>query len=670
MVGEAFQIKHFMLVEDVKWIVYLASILALVAIVYRLRWYYRRWTYGGQKLGFSNMVERAKRFLVYGILQRKVLMQAMPGTIHAMIYIGTALLLLATILRFIEADIALPLFGIRFLTGRAYAVFKLMANVGGILLLAGVAAAGYRRAAKLTRDLPHSLEDAGILILLATIAVTGFLLDGMATRLYRYPDIGFWDPVGYLVASALSGVSEAAVAQAYRILWLIHMALAIGSIGALLYTKLGHIVLSGFFNTFFSRLEPTAAFKPIPDVEKRADAGEPIGVVALKDTSWKQRMDYDACTKCARCHNACPANLTGKPLSPMNLVLDMRKAMDEEAWNENLIPARIDPLVVWSCVTCGACVYECPVLIHHVETILDLRRGLISQGENVPEELLQVSYNIMRTGNPYGGNPYDKEEWLSRLSSEGLIEEAQEDKEYDYVLWVGCSYAYDPRLRRVVESLLRVLKQAGLSVAYMPEQGCCGEPARRIGDELMFKEVVDQNRELLLRYKFRKLLVPCPHGYSVFRNEYPLFGVRVDVEHHSQLLARLIDEGRIKPAEKLPVKVTFHDPCYLGRWNGVLEEPRKVLRISTQELREMQRSGPRSFCCGGGGGGVFYDIKIGKRVSRVRAEEAKSTGASVLAVACPFCNVMLSAEAPDMGFEVKDIAEVLDEALAGGQRSA
>ncbi|NOZ88649.1 MAG: (Fe-S)-binding protein, partial [Crenarchaeota archaeon] len=202
-------------------------------------------------------------------------------------------------------------------------------------------------------------------------------------------------------------------------------------------------------------------------------------------------------------------------------------------------------------------------------------------------------------------------------------------------------------------------------VAVIPEQGCCGDPARRIGDELMFLELARQNVELLSRYRFRRLLVTCPHGYNVFRNEYPKLGLRVEVEHHSQLLARLTAEGRLKPARRLPVAATFHDPCYLGRWNGEYEAPRQVLRAAVAELREMPRSRERSFCCGGGGGGAFYDPKIGRRLSRLRAEEAKSTGAKVLAVACPFCNVMLSAEAPDLGLEVKDIAELLDEAVEG-----
>ncbi len=655
------EIRHYLFVEDLKPLVYVMVVVAGVALLLGLYRYWARWTHGGERIPLDSLGVRIGRFLRYGLLQARVLRKPYEGLMHALIFTGIVLLLIATVLRFIEADILLPLAGSKFLVGQVYAVYKLAANIGGLALLAGVVLAWARRVAG-EPGLPDTVEDHAVLAFFAWIAVSGFILDGIATLAYRYPFINGWDPVGYLVASLLAGWSWEHLVALYRVLWTAHMVTAIAAIGSLPYTKLSHIVFGGFFNTFFSRLEHPSAFKPVPDIEKRVEAGQLFGIVKLSDTTWKQRMDYDACTRCARCHNACPAQLTGKPLSPMNLVLSMRRAMDQEKWDENVVPAIISPETVWSCVTCGACVYQCPVLIHHVETIIDIRRGLIARGEHVPDELLQVSYNIMRTGNPYAANPYEKEEWLRSLIEKGLVEEAREGEEYDYLLWVGCAVAYDPRLRGTVEALLRILKRAGFRVAVALDQNCCGEPARRIGDELLFTELVKQNAELLKRYRFRKLLVTCPHGYNVFKHEYSLYGVKVDVEHHSQLLARLLREGRIKPRKRLDTIVTYHDPCYLGRWNGVFEEPREVVKASVKELREMPRNRWNSFCCGGGGGGVFYDIKIGERISRVRVKEAASTGAKVIAVACPFCNIMLSAEAPDYNMEVKDIAELLDQA--------
>ena len=662
MVDGVFSIQHYLFVEDLKLLVYVMTFMAAIALVVGIYTYYKRWTWGGQKLSSNNIGARLRNFVKLGLLQARVVRKPYEGLMHLSIYVGIILLLVATVLRFIEADFTLPLFGQRILTGTTYAVYKFMANIGGVLLILGILLAWVRRLAGFTRELPDGVEDHAILGLFAFLAISGFILDGILTAAYRFPDIGIWDPIGMIIAAGLTGWDPTALVTMYRALWTMHMVVAIAAIGALPYTKLGHIIISGFFNTFYARLEHPSAFKPIPDVEKIVEEGKTFGIVKLIDTTWKQRMDYDACTKCARCHNACPANLTGKPLSPMNLMLTMREALRNELWDEELVPAKIDPNIVWSCVTCGACVYECPVAVHHVETILDLRRGLVSKGENIPDELLQASYNIMRTGNPYGANPFDKEEWLRKLIDEGLIEEAKPEQEYEYLLWIGCAVAYDPRLRGTVEALLRVLKRAGVSVAVALEQQCCGEPARRIGDELLFTELVKQNKELLSNYRFRKLLVTCPHGYNVFKHEYPLYGVRVDVEHHSQLLARLLREGKIKARKTLEVKATYHDPCYLGRWNKVFDEPRLVVSRRVKEVAEMPRSREHSFCCGGGGGGVFYDIKIGERISKARMREAAGTGAKIVAVACPFCNVMLGSEAPEHNMEVKDIAELLEEA--------
>ncbi len=669
-VERAFRIEHYLFVGDLKPLVYVVTLIAAVPLALGLLSYYRRWTYGGQRLPLDRLGARLRRLVLYGLLQARVVRGSLGGVAHALMYSGFLLLLAATVLRFVEADILLPLAGQRLLEGGAYAAYKLSANVGGLLLLAGVALAWLRRAAGLEPGLPDSAEDHAVLALLAWLAVSGFLLDGIATLAYRYPFIDGWDPVGYAIASALIGWEEEHLVALYRALWTAHMVSAIAAIAALPYTKLGHALLGGIANTFFSRLEHPAAFRPVPDIERRVEAGQHFGVVRLADTTWKQRMDFDACTRCARCHASCPAAQTGKPLSPMNLVLALRQAVDRGLWDSTVVPDVVPAEAVWSCVTCGACVQQCPVLVHHVETVLELRRGLVARGEHVPDELLQVAYNIMRTGNPYAANPYEKEEWLRRLADRGLVEIARDGEEYDYLLWVCCAVAYDPRLRGTLEALLRLLRRAGLRVAVAPEQGCCGEPARRVGDELLFVELVKRNSELLRRYRFRRLLTTCPHGYNAFRNEYPLYGVRVEVEHHTQLLARLLSEGRLGTARpRLRARATYHDPCYLARWNGVIEEPRRVAAAAVEELVEMKRRGLTSFCCGGGGGGAFYDVKAGERISRVRAREAAETGARLVLVACPFCNVMLSAEAPDFGFEVKDVAQALDEALSGAERA-
>jgi Fe-S oxidoreductase len=343
---------------------------------------------------------------------------------------------------------------------------------------------------------------------------------------------------------------------------------------------------------------------------------------------------------------------------------------------------------MFSCVTCGACVYECPVLNHQVETIIDIRRGLISMGsEGVPEDAQNALYNIMQQGNPFGFNPADREEWIQSLAEkfgEDII--AKEDEEYDYLYWIGCVTSYDPRIRPVAESVISLLRKAGLKVAVLAEEACCGEPARRMGEETLFVEVMKQNLEMLSQYKFKKLLVNCPHGYTVFKHDYKSyinylrsndetkhladFLEKLEVEHHSQVLARLLREGKIKPSKEFKVVVTYHDPCYLGRWNGIFEEPRSVIKsVPGVRLVEMPRNRERSFCCGGGGGQLFYEIKRGERLSRIRAKEAADTGAKIVVVACPKCNTMFRAEADDFNLEVRDIAEILAESVGEGEGS-
>ena len=635
--------------------------IALVFFIAGVAGYIARWTRGGQRLPLDRLGSRLRSLLVNGLLQRRVLRQWPGLVVHLPIYLGSLLLIVSGIIYLASPG------STRYPSSTVFTAFRVTVNLGFVLLVAGILAAMARRLLKVTPGLHSGAGDWLVLVWLLLVAFTGAVLDATTALAHNPGGIPAWDISGRLLEPLLAQMSVYNFLWLHRATQIVHLVLTLLLLGLLPYTKLAHIVTGGVFNTFYARQWHPSSPPPVPDAEERIERGESIGVVRLADTSWKQRMDYDACVHCARCRNACPALATGKPLSPMKLILTMRDQMDRGNWDGELVPAVIKPETVWSCVTCGACVYNCPVLVNHVETVIDLRRGLVSRGEHVPEELLQVSYNLMRTGNPYGANPYEKEEWLRSLVEKGLVEEAQPGVEYDYILWVGCANAYDPRLRGVVESTLRLAKRAGLRVAVIMEQQCCGDPARRIGDELMFIELVKSNAEMLSQYRFKRLLVTCPHGYNVFKNDYPKYGVKLEVEHHSQLLARLLASGRLKPARKLGVAATYHDPCYLGRWNSVYEEPRSIVRASVRELREMPRSREKSFCCGGGGGGAFYDIKIGQRLSRVRAEEAANTGAKVLAVACPFCNIMLSAEAPDYGLEVRDVAELLDEATREGE---
>lgn len=604
--------------------------------------------------------------LRYAVLQAKLPRDPMGAAAHIPVYVGGGLLLAAGLVYLADpASSASPFAG----STAVYTVFRVLANLGAVLMLLGLLVAWLRRVAAPRPGMETIAEDELVLGLLAGLVVTGMLVDAATAAAHYGARQPLWDISAALFSRLWLGLSAKGFPSAFQAVNLVHLAAVAATAAALGTTKLRHILVSAA-STTLPRPEPQAPAEPVPDAEERIEQGGYIGVVKAADASLRQRLDYEACVRCARCTAACPAYAAGRPLSPMSLIQAMRGAL-EESPDTDLVPAVISPDTVWSCTTCGTCVNECPVLVHHVETMHELRRGLVSKGENVPDELLQVSYNLMRTGNPYGSDPMEKEQWIQGLAEKGLVEIAEPGKEYDLLLWVGCAPAYDPRLRGTVEAVLRLLRRAGLSVAVAPEQQCCGEPARRIGDELMFQELVRMNKEALDGIRFKRILVTCPHGLHVLRHEYPQYGVKWEVVHHSQLLAELLREGKLpKPAKPLPVAATYHDPCYLGRWNKIYDPPREVATAAVAELREMPRNRDRSYCCGGGGGGAFYDPKKGERLSKIRIREAKSTGAKVVAVACPFCNIMLSAEAPDEGLEVKDIAELLDQALAGREEGA
>ncbi len=656
------EIKYYLFVKNLEPLVWIESAIAAAICAYGSYRAVSRWLMGQPLPVPDHVGARLRNVARYTLAQVKVWRHRLPGILHSLIFWGTTLLLIGTILDAVESEVTLRFLDERFLVGSTYLWFKLAMNVGGLMLIAGILLAYYRRLRGLTPNLPMGFMEHYMLLSLLTIALTGFFLDSVNTYAYRMSYMYPYDLIGYSLASLYGrlGISVAQLVPAYRAVWLLHMTLAIMSIGFMPYTKFSHIFVHGALNVFYYRLDPPAAFRPVEDLEGKVERGEVIGATKASELTWKERLDLDACVKCARCTNACPAVASGKPLNPMLLVQAAKEAVHRGPATPLVSEGPLAPEAYWSCTTCGACVRECPAMIHHVELILDVRRGMVSTGGAVPEGLSQALYNVMRLGNPFGFDPDERVKWMENLSANLGVPFADPNEEYDYIYWIGCNTAFDPNLRPVAESLLRLLKGAGLKVAILREETCCGEPARRIGDEYLFSENAKAVGRILSNYKFKAILVSCPHGYNNFKNEMPLYGVKFEVVHHTQLLSRLLAEGRIKPADASSVRVTFHDPCYLARWNGVVEEPRLLIRSTGAELVEMARHGADSFCCGGGGAQFFFDIKIGERISKMRAAQAAGTGAKKVVVACPFCNSMFRSEAQNFGLEVLDVAQLLE----------
>ncbi|WP_030160740.1 (Fe-S)-binding protein [Glycomyces sp. NRRL B-16210] len=499
-------------------------------------------------------------------------------------------------------------------------------------------------------------------------------------------------PVSSLLANMYNGVSEdglhttITVVAGVKILvsWTFFLMLAlIPSMG------IGWHRVTAFFNLYFKREADGApalgAAKPMlidgepADFETADPETHPFGVATIADFTWKGLLDFSTCTECGRCQSQCPAWNTGKPLSPKKLVTDLRDHLYEQApylkaaaiakerggeadphEKINIIGSVIDPDVLWACTTCGACVEQCPVDIEHVDHIMDLRRNMVMIESDFPAEAQTMLRNLENKGNPWGENPAQRLKWAEGLDFEVPI--ADGDTEFEYLYWVGCAGAYDPKAQKTSRAVATLLHDAGVKFAVLGEaETCTGDSARRIGHEFMFQMMAEQNVETLNSVGAVKIVATCPHCLNTIGNEYEDLGGKYEVVHHTELLNDLVNAGKIKPVEQHEGKLTYHDPCYLGRHNRVFTPPRELLG-SFAEVTEMPRNNEKSFCCGAGGARMWLEEPIGKRVNRERADEAVATGAGTVAVGCPFCSTMLRDGVADAGredVEVIDIAQLL-----------
>jgi Fe-S oxidoreductase len=434
-------------------------------------------------------------------------------------------------------------------------------------------------------------------------------------------------------------------------------------------------------NVLFSR-RPNAlgplATTPDMDMEN-IDEDTVFGAGRIEHLSWKQLLDTITCTECGRCQEQCPAWATGKPLNPKLVIMNLRDELYESAPRllggaeteaKALVPEVIEPDVLWSCVTCGACVEACPVDIEHVDTIVDMRRYQVLMESEFPTEAGTMLRNLENQGDPWGMGSSQRLEWTKGLDFEVPVVNGSIPDDVEYLFWVGCAGALDERARKVTQSLATLLWQAGVSFAVLgPRESCTGDPARRIGNEYLFQTQAKQNIETLDSVGAKKIVASCPHCFNSISREYPSLGGNYEVVHHSQLLSRLVSEGKLSPSAPFAETVTYHDPCYLGRHNSVYDQPRSVLD-AVPELKavEMTRCRSKSFCCGAGGARMWMEETIGTRINMERTSHALETGASVVGTACPYCMIMLDdavkAKAAENGggaegVRVMDVAQIL-----------
>jgi Fe-S oxidoreductase/nitrate reductase gamma subunit len=640
-------------------------LLFVVAVVF-LYGFYRRsrlWLIGKKENRTDRPKDRLISIWAYVVGHKRMLKDAYPGWMHLFIFYGFLvpfIIIVITQANFtLPAPLALPL--------------SLFFDLVGALGIVGLIMAFYRRYVKKPDNLTYDTTVSNLIALLFLLGIfgLGFCVEGL--RIARtHPGWAGWTPIGWVFSQFFSGMGDANQILLHRLLWRLHLFLVLGFVAFIPYSRMLHI-FTGPANVYMRQLTSKGALPPIRDFE----TAETFGASKLEDLTWKQLFDMDACTRCGRCLDHCPAYQSGKPLAPKKNWDSIRAHMEEKGalirkgkdpeaeGGKKLIGDVISEDVIWACTNCLACAMVCPVFIPCVDKFLEMRRYLVLMESRFPPEVQLVFRNMENNNNPWGVGLGLRADWAKGLGLKTLAE----DGEVDFLFWVGCAGSFDDRNKRVATSLVKTLRASGAKFSFLgTEEGCCGDSARRIGNEYLYQTLVQANIEVLNNYGVKKILTMCPHCFNTLKNEYPQFGGNYEVMHYTEFLADALTSGKLKLTKPIDKVVTYHDSCFLGRGNEIYEAPRTILRaIPGLRLVEMERSGVRSFCCGAGGGRMWMEEKIGTRINQIRTEQAVQTKAESVATACPYCLTMLGDGIKEKGLEESmtsfDLSELVEKAM-------
>ena len=625
--------------------------------------------------------------LTYGLFQKKMFRDPYAGLYHALIFGGFLVLSVRTLSLVFEGlfpGAALPFLGAGF-----WECYLLLKDFVLVTTLAGVVLALGRRHVFKKERLDASFDADLILCLIGFLMVTDlaagaarFALEAGRAGSTALAANALWEPVTYYLSkNLLFGLSPSLNQGIYFGAWWGHLFAILVFANYLPFAKHFHVI-TALPNLYFAKLDSAGKMATF-DIEKAAEA-ERFGVSKIEDFTWKQKLDFMTCTECGRCREICPTHLTGKPLSPKTLTVDLRNTLYAEADDlidvdsgrgDGAAAARLaerKPLIggwisedaVWACTTCRYCEHACPVGITYVDKITDMRRHLVLEKSEFPKEA-QTSFNGMeRQGNPWNLPAADRGAWAKDLPFPVLtMAEAAEAGGVDVLFWVGCAGSYEERGKKVSQALARLLHDAGVTYAILgSEETCTGDAARRLGNEYLFQTLAQQNIETMNGYGVKKIVTNCPHCFNTLANEYPDFGGKYEVVHGTELVAKLVAEGRVHLTEKIEQSISFHDPCYLGRHNGVYGAPRDILNaIPGLTVKELPRSRDAGMCCGAGGGRMWLDETLGTRINQARYAEIQENGTDAVGVSCPFCMVMLGNAKTETGgttdaFDVLELA--------------
>jgi Fe-S oxidoreductase len=676
---------------------------------------------GRPDIKLDRLPDRFLSVLVYWLMQKKVPEKTMDhpksgftSKHHLMIFWGFLIITIGTVEMWVNGLIG---FDFSFIGSALYAPLVWAIDVMNLLVLFAIGFGFFRRLVIKPRLIPMSTDAAIILSSIAGLMITHFFFHGFHIVAQGATEGGVEGPVSAVVAHWFSGASPEGAHTAAEAFWWVHIVLGLAFLNYVPYSK--HIHIMGSLPNIFFRNLGQRGVMPKLNLEDEND----YGVGKIEQFTQKSLMDQYACTECGRCSNFCPAFNTDKPLSPMHLIHDLRDEMIErgvlkgkiakleaqvggapaaDAHGANghanghgdghtdgnplaamlaaakqqfdelppLVGGRIKDETLWACTTCGACQEVCPVFIDHPLKILQMRTHLVLTESRMPAELARTFTNLEKNSNPWGIAAEKRMEWAEGLN----VPTVETNPNPEYILFVGCAGAFDDRIKKTMRALVEVLHAAEVSFAVLGEnEQCSGDPARRAGNEYLFQQQAEANVTAINDVGVRKIIASCPHCFHTIKNEYPQLGGEYEVIHHSQLLAHLIAEGKLKPLDKVAKSYTYHDSCYLGRWNGEYDAPRKILEAisatdeQTGGVIEMTRSKEHGFCCGGGGGRMWMEEHIGTRVNNNRADEILATGAEAVAVACPFCTIMVTdgvkARNAEERIQILDVAEVIAKSL-------
>jgi Fe-S oxidoreductase/nitrate reductase gamma subunit len=661
----------------------------------------------GKKTEFDNNVkERLRKIWVMVFGQKKLLKDKKSGAIHVMFFYGFILVQFGAIdfiWKGIKPGSHLPL-------GPLYPAFTFFQEIVTLMILVAVVWAFYRRYIEKLVRLKRGFKNGLVLIFIGGLMLSVLLGNG-AGIIWHGEDPSWTEPVASVISMALAGVGETASIVIFYIAWWFHLLFLLSFLVYVPQGKHAHLI-AGPANVYLNRLEKPGKLSKI-DFEDESQ--ESFGVGKIEDFTQLQMVDFYACVECGRCTNMCPATGTGKMLSPMDLILKMRdhltnygaavtskkpwvptfafnhtqgnqlaiaaaaQGVQESAASAVYSPSLIGDVIteeeIWACTTCRNCEDQCPVMNEHVEKIIDLRRYLVLTEGKMNPDAQRAMTNIERQGNPWGLNRKERENWRE-LREDVEVKTVKEmnkaGEEFEYLFWVGSMGSFDNRSQKIALSFAKLLNEAGVKFAILGnKEKNSGDTARRLGNEFLFQELATKNIEEFEKAGVKKIVTTDPHAYNIFKNEYPDFGLEgVEVYHHTEILYQLVRDGKLVPKHAVNETITFHDSCYLGRYNEVYDPPREILKaIPGVKLVEMERSHDRAMCCGAGGGLMWMEEDTGQRINVARTEQALETHSTMISSACPYCLTMLSdgtkAKEVEDKISTYDVAELLEKAVCG-----